>query len=123
LRLDLDHDGDLELVFTAYELQSMWLYRNDFVTGAHWLRVFLQSSLGSGVAPDGFGARVRSRIGSEWQLRAIDGGGHYLTQSELSAHFGTGSATVQDELVVEWPDGVSRHRHGVPVDRTLCISR
>ncbi len=123
LRLDHDNDGDMDLLFTAYELQNMRLLRNDSVTGSHWLRVFLQPGPGSGVAPDGFGAKVRLRIGGEWQMRSIDGGGHYLTQSELSAHFGTGSATVIDELKVEWPDGVVTQRFGVPADQTLRIRR
>lgn len=56
-------------------------------------------------------------------MRSIDGGGHYLTQSELSAHFGTGSATVIDELKAEWPDGVVTQRFGVPADQTLRIRR
>ena len=56
-------------------------------------------------------------------MRSIDGGSHYLTQGELSTHFGVGAATTIDELVVEWRDGANTHRFGVPVDRTLRIAR
>lgn len=123
LRIDYDNDGDMDFLFTAYELQDMRLFRNDTQTTNHWLRVFLHAPAGSGVAPNGFGAIVRVRIGSEWQMRAIDGGSHYQTQSELSAHFGVGSAATIDELVVEWPDGSNTHRFAVPADQTLRIAR
>ncbi|HIG12031.1 MAG: CRTAC1 family protein [bacterium] len=121
LRIDYDNDGDLDFLFTAYEVQNMRLFRNDTVTQNNWLRVFLQVPAGSPVAPHGFGAKVRIRIGNQWQMRSIDGGCHYLTQSELSAHFGLGTANVIDEMIVEWPDGTNKSVQNVRVNRTMRV--
>ncbi len=60
--------------------------------------------------------------GGASQLRSIDGGCHYLTTSELSAHFGLGGATVAEEVLVQWPNGQDTLLSNVPVNQVLTIS-
>jgi hypothetical protein len=57
------------------------------------------------------------------QLRTITSGGSYLSSSEAIAHFGLGSATKIDSLVVRWPDGSTESFAGGGVDRRMELLR
>ena len=52
----------------------------------------------------------------------IDGGSNYLSQSELSAHFGLGNINVIDELTVQWTNGMTTVLENIDVNQTLTIS-
>ena len=122
LYFDYDNDGDQDIVVTAVngELQ---LYRNDLVKpDANWLRVFLDTSAAPGLAPNGIGARVSVRVGDQVYYRHILACPHYLTQSELSAHFGLGGASMVDELRVEWADGSVTTRANVAINQTISVA-
>lgn len=121
LNLDADNDGDQDLVVFVYAGSKVVYYRNDAGSKRPWLRVFLDTHFDRRLAPDGFGSKVRVRTGNDWQVRSIDGGTNYLSQSELSAHFGLGSASVIDELVVEWSTGMTTTLTDVPVNQTMTI--
>ncbi|MEM7166254.1 MAG: FG-GAP-like repeat-containing protein [Planctomycetota bacterium] len=118
---DYDNDGDQDLVFFANNDLTK-LYRCD-LTGPdqHWLRVFLNTA-GTSLAPNGVGSRVRVRALGVQQVRSVDGGCNYLSQSELSAHFGLGAATMAQEVRVEWSNGIVTALDNVAVDQTLTIA-
>ena len=121
LRFDADNDGDQDLVFFA-NTQSLAYYRNDLAgPDTHWLHVTLDTGGSPGVAPDGYGARVVAVTPGHAQQRHVDGGGSYLSSSELSAHFGLGAATVVSTLRVDWPDGSVTVLHDVPADQRIVV--
>lgn len=120
--LDYDRDGDRDVVILSHG-GRLRLYRNDLAgPDAHWLVVQLDTSARPDLAPDGLGARVEVRIGDRTFMRVLDGGCRYLTNSESTAHFGLGAATVVDELVVTWNDGSTTARGGVLADRYVTVS-
>ena len=122
LYFDYDNDGDQDIVVTAVngELQ---LFRNNLArSDANWFRVFLDTSAAPGLAPDGIGARVSVRVGDQVYYRHILACPHYLTQSELSAHFGLGRASIIDELRVEWADGSVTTRTNVAINQTITVA-
>ncbi len=121
VNFDYDNDGDQDVVIFAYN-ERMYFFRND-IAGAdsHWLRVFLDTDNAPGLAPGGTGARVRATVGAQTQLRYMCSGDIFLSHNELSAHFGLGTATVVDELSVEWPDGTTTILNDVAADQTLTI--
>lgn len=121
LNLDADGDGDQDLVVFVSAGSKVIYYRNDAGTKRPWLRVFLDTSFDQRLAPDGFGAKVRVRTGNDWQVRSIDGGCNYLSQSELSAHFGLNEATVVDELVIEWSTGLDTTLYDVAINQTMTF--
>jgi hypothetical protein len=123
LNFDYDNDGDQDLVIFSLN-DSLVLYRNDLDLDAgntSWLRVFLDTSATPGLAPNGFGSTVVATVDGVSQHRMIVGGAHYLSHSELSAHFGLGSADTIDELRVEWNNGAVTVLQDVAVDRTIVI--
>ena len=71
---------------------------------------------------DGMGARVRLRAGGITQMREIAGGGSYLSQSDLRAHFGLGSSTAAESVDVTWPSGVHQVFRNVAGDQFYVIT-
>ncbi len=122
INFDADNDGDQDIVMFCYN-EGLTYFENETVqSGANWLRIFLDTSHDSSLAPNGFGAIVRARIGAATQTACIDGGCNYLSQSELSAHFGLANAPEVDELTIEWANGEITTLRDVPANRTLTIS-
>ncbi|MEM7167890.1 MAG: CRTAC1 family protein, partial [Planctomycetota bacterium] len=120
--LDYDNDGDQDVLFFANN-EPMRLYRCD-LTGPdrNWLRILLDTSSVATLAPNGFGSRVRVNVAGVEQLRSLDGGCNYLSQSELSVHFGLQGATVVDEVRVEWSNGVASIFENVAINQTLTLA-
>ena len=121
VNFDYDNDGDQDVVIFANN--EMLTFFNNDISGpdAHWLRVFLDSSTEPALAPNGHGARVSVTIDGQTQVRLITTGDNFLTHSEMSAHFGLGTATSIDELKVEWPNGIISVQENVAVDQTMTI--
>lgn len=120
---DYDNDGDQDVLVFCHA-GPLKLYRND-LTGngdTHWLRVFLDTQAASDIAPNGIGSVVKCTTGGFTQMGRIDGGSNYLSQSEMSAHFGLSTATIVDELRVEWTNGDVTILNNVPADQTITIA-
>ena len=119
---DYDNDGDQDLVVFSRG-EPLTLYRNDLAgPGTSWLRIFLDIGARENLAPHGIGARVRATAGGLTQVRPIDAGSNYLSQSEISAHFGLGAETVVSELRIEWPDGQVSTLRDVAANQTLTVT-
>jgi hypothetical protein len=121
VNFDYDNDGDQDAVIFANN-ERLYFFRNDVAgADAHWLRVFLDTSNSPGLAPNGVGATVKVTVGAQSQYRYMQNGDIYLSHGELSAHFGLGTATVVDELRVNWPDGTNTILTDVAANQTLTI--
>jgi enediyne biosynthesis protein E4 len=55
------------------------------------------------------------------QMREISGGGSYLSQSDLRAHFGLGKATTVESVEVVWPSGSTQVFRDLAVDKFYII--
>ena len=60
-------------------------------------------SAGVRACRDAIGARLTARVGSSTIVRAVDGGGGYISAGDPRVHFGIGDATRVDRLEVRWP--------------------
>lgn len=105
---DLNHDGFMD-VYAAYQCgivsscnvpDKLWINNGN---NNHYLAVNLQGTTSN---RKGVGARVE--IHGAWgkQVREIRSGESYGISNSLSAHFGIGTATQIDYLVVHWPSGM-----------------
>ncbi|HMN40202.1 MAG TPA: CRTAC1 family protein [Phycisphaerales bacterium] len=124
VNFDYNNDGAQDIII-ATNAGPLTLYRNERTgPGANYLRVFLTTlaTPSRNLAPNGYGAHVVATAGDAIQHRWICGGSNYLSQSELSAHFGLGTAPTVSRLRVEWPDGTVTLRSNLPANQTLTIS-
>jgi len=100
--IDLDNDGRLDLVQTNAD-QSPIVYHNVSQNVGNWIELKL---IGTKSNRDGIGARVQVQAGGLTQIRELDGGNGYASQSTRRIHFGIGSADKIDFLKVRWPSGL-----------------
>lgn len=126
LNFDLDNDGDQDfVVFTtsgpAKVYRNMLIEQRGGSGTSNWLRVILETSNDPTAAPDGIGARIIATANGHSQHRLMHAGCNYLSQSELSAHFGLGAATAVESLLVIWPNGRVRELSDVGANQTLTV--
>jgi hypothetical protein len=114
---DIDNDGDLDLL-VSNNGQDAELLRNDGGNRANALLVRLR---GAGRNTDAIGARVRLTSGSRTQIRDIKAGSSYLSQNDLRAHFGLGTAARADRIEVVWPSGRTESIAGVSANQIVTI--
>ncbi len=117
---DADNDGDQDLAISNNG-GPLEFYRNDTDGGA-WLRIFLNTNGNPLLAPMGMGARVEVTANGNTYVRYVNGSPSYLATSEISAHFGLGSATIVDEIRVKWPRGYVTVQTNVPVNQHRLIN-
>ena len=104
LNADFDNDGDQDIVMFNNR-QQMVYFRNDIAgAGTNSITLRFDTSAVADLAPNGFGTRVELSSVSGDQLRYLDGGSNYLSQSELSVHFGIGDDAEAD-LEIKWANG------------------
>ena len=112
---DYDDDGDLDLYEVNIDSKNR-LYRNNGSEN-HFLMV---KTVGVESNRDGIGARLRIVAGSLSQIREVSGG--VGSQVCLSAHFGVGTHTKIDSLIITWPsDTVDVHTNLAVDQRILAI--
>jgi enediyne biosynthesis protein E4 len=103
---DFDNDGDQDVI-VLNNSQQMVYYRNDLdLTSGDTNSITLDfdTSAVPNLAPNGFGTRVEIDSSSQSQIRFLDGGSNYLSQSELSVHAGLGSDTAAT-ITIKWSNG------------------
>ena len=123
---DLENDGDLDLLVVnqkpvlAYPVPSVThLYRNDSASG-NWLKIRLK---GIQAESQGLGSRVEVVAGGRHLLREIDGGGSsHISQNSIIAHFGLGSATVADSVIIRWTGGKTQVMTRQKINTLLTIT-
>ena len=109
---DYDNDGDLDVAVNSVGGQ-LQLLRNDGARG-HWLEVRL-----SAFAP---GAVVTATLRDGRRLvREVHAGSSYLSSEDPRVHFGLGTASIVDKLIVRFADGTTRSLRKVAVDRVVNV--
>jgi hypothetical protein len=110
---DYDDDGDLDVLVNNVN-DTPDLYRLDSPAGAHWAAFRLTGRTSNRSA---IGARVRVTAGGITRTDEVRGGGSYVSQNDLRAHFGLGTASRVERVEVRWPNGLIEEWTGLPADR------
>jgi cytochrome oxidase Cu insertion factor (SCO1/SenC/PrrC family) len=104
--LDLDNDGDLDIVTNEYGDVPQVLVNDLAQRGpVHFLKVRL---VGVRSNRDGIGAIVSVRASGRAQFQVNDGKSGYLAQSVMPLYFGLAAATQADSITVKWPTGATQ---------------
>jgi len=114
--LDLDNDGDLDVVIGEFNDAPQVLISNlSQRRELHFLKVQLQGTRSN---RDGLGAKVLVQFGGRTLTQFHDGKSGYLAQSSLPLYFGLGDSKVIDFVEVYWPSG-ERQRVTAPTLNSL----
>ncbi len=116
---DIDADGDLDVILTQTGRPAL-LLRNEQATGHNWLSVALVDAQGNG---DALGATVEVEAGGLRMSRQINPSRSYQSQSMAVAHFGLGSASAIDSVVVRWPDGTEQVVEPPTINQRFVVER
>lgn len=114
--LDLDGDGDLDIVTTANGGIAR-LLRNDRGNN-HLVRLTLLRGARAG---DGIGTRVTLELRGGRQVKWVKSGSSYLSQSELPLTFGLGAGPAPVTAHILWPSGARETVAGLQPDHAYTI--
>jgi enediyne biosynthesis protein E4 len=113
---DFDNDGFMDVVVANNGDPPLLLHNGG--NGNHFVDFRL---VGTKTNRDAMGARVRIVAGGIFQLREIAGGGSYLSQSDLRAHFGLGHESLLQKVEVTWPSGQKQSFEDVQADKFYLV--
>lgn len=124
---DYDNDGKVDAYMVNLGARGT-LVRNVSINTGHWIAIKLVGAMRKGDAGkagksnrDGIGAKVEVDAGGKrWFEERVASSG-YLSQNDDRLHFGLGSATKIDRIVVHWPSGHEQTLENVSVDRVLTV--
>ncbi len=111
--VDFDRDGLVDLIIVVHGGPAIVLGNISAPTG-HWSRIKLRQTGGNTYA---LGARVYITAGGRTQMAEVGSSSSYLSQDELTLHFGLGDAERVESLRIVWPDGTQEVHTDLPVDR------
>lgn len=97
---DYDRDGDLDMLI-ANSGKSPSLFRNNsFADGNNFLNIQLK---GMTVNPQAVGAQIFITVNGKEQMRELQLGSNYVSQSPVEAHFGIAANQVIESVRIVWP--------------------
>jgi enediyne biosynthesis protein E4 len=115
---DFDNDGYVDIVVGNNGDPPLLLHNSGATSGNHFINFRL---VGTRSDRDAMGARIKLTSGGVSQIREIAGGGSYLSQSDLRAHFGLGRQTRVESMEISWPSGLRQSFTGIDADRFYVV--
>ncbi len=114
---DINNDGALAVLISNLD-GAPTLLRNVSKPRGHWINLKL---IGTRSNRDAYGAQVEIVAGGQKQVDEVRANSSYLSVSDARLHFGLGSATRVDRVVIRWPSGLVENLASLPVDRETVI--
>ena len=114
---DYDSDGDIDIVVTNSNTAPR-LLRNDGGNQKNYLQIRLVATQGT---TDAIGARVKITTGDLTQTREVRSGDGYLSQRDLTLHFGVADYVQIDRVEIQWQSGAKQLIKSVPANQVLSL--
>lgn len=108
---DYDNDGNMDIMCPRPDADGV-LYRNTG-SGNNWVRFVLEGTQSNRSA---IGAKISLTIGTTTTRQTLRTGHGYLGGHDLRPHFGCGTATTIDRVLIEWPSGQTQILQGLAVN-------
>lgn len=118
---DFDQDGDLDLIINNIDEKAL-LYKNTAVEKkqGNYLRFKLNGRDHRNI----YGTNVTLyRDNQLWQVIQVANARGYMSKSEEVAHFGVGTESLVEKVVIDWPDGSVTTLENVPANQTLAVNQ
>jgi len=120
--VDLDNDGDLDIVTSNINQPAFVLINNSRQADAlnsHFIKLQIR---GDSMNTRGFGTKIKVYANGMLQLQEQNPVRGYFSSVDPDLVFGLEKQTRVDSLVITWPDQKIQVLRGVPADTTLVIS-
>ncbi|MCC9599159.1 CRTAC1 family protein [Stieleria sp. JC731] len=114
---DFRNQGTLDIV-VANQCDRALLYQNTISSDRHWIAIELKGTVSNRNA---IGAQVRVFWDGQQQLQERVAASGYSAQNQSRLHFGLGSATAVDRIVVRWPSGNEQTIQSPAIDKLHLI--
>jgi len=89
------------------------LLANSVHSGNHWIAF---KTVGTRSNRDGIGAKISVKNGERTLVDEVRSGSSYISQNDMRAHFGLGTATKVGPVQVRWPSGLVERYDILSVD-------
>ena len=119
--LDLDDDGDLDIVTNEFGDVPQVLISNLAERRNKSLRFLRVALRGTTSNRDALGARVTVRADDQRWVQVNDGQSGYLSQSRMPLYFGLADVDQVDEIIVRWPSGRTDRYHEPGLNREILL--
>src|SRR5665213_687545 len=121
--VDLDNDGDMDMVVNNINDEAS-IYENTSMDGGksapHYLAIKLK---GDSLNINGLGTIIELHYAGKQQVYDQTPYRGYLSSVQEEAHFGLGSVTNVDSVVVKWQDGRGQIIKHVAADQMLIVRK
>ena len=114
---DFLNNGKQDILMSVLD-DSPVLLRNQSRGIGHWLRI---KTIGKISNRDGLGARVEVKAGALTQYDEVRTNSSFESASDPRLHFGLGTASRVDSVIVRWPSGRVDTTAGESADQELLI--
>lgn len=114
--VDLDNDGDLDLVVNNINGEAS-VYINN--SGGHFINFVLR---GDSLNRAGFGAKIilwQNGLVQSVEQNPVRG---YASSVDTRLHFGLGGNVHPDSMIITWPNGKQQHLQNPAIDTTLVLN-
>jgi hypothetical protein len=122
--VDLDNDGDLDLVVNNIDREPFIFINNTIRKGVpvtrHFLKVQLKGDKDNGA---GFGAKVWVYAGGNRQMQEQSPIRGYFSSVDQTLLFGLGANTVIDSVMIDWPDSKRQIIQNIHADSLLILEQ
>ena len=108
---DLNNDGFLD----AYVYGTIYLNNGN---SNNWLKI---NTIGTESNRNGIGARVELYSNLGMQIRDVRSGDGFSYMSSLNTHFGLGTDTEIEKVIVRWPSGIVDTIENPDINTTLVV--
>ncbi len=122
---DYDNDGFLDLFVSNGKDKAPFYYDGPYVlfrnlgNDNHWLQLDLT---GTASEIQGIGAKILLTTATGTQMRLHGNSNNARSQHMTRSHFGLGSASIVDEILIDWPSGRQQKLHAVAADQILAVT-
>lgn len=130
--MDFDHDGRLDIIFGSLG-RTPGVFTSDYrvfrnvtpiTSDRNWLQI---KGIATTTASDAIGTIVEVWTNGTRRMNQIHTNGGMSSCNSLVLHFGLGSATTADSIIIYWPMSKSLHRqidryYNVPVNQRLVYT-
>ncbi|MGH9338665.1 MAG: redoxin domain-containing protein, partial [Acidobacteriota bacterium] len=112
--LDLEHDGDQDLILKSRTGPQLQVFRNDYSPSQTAPRSLFLELVGDPANRDAVGARATLKTNRRELTRFVQSGSGFLSQSSRRLHFGLSAEEEPLSLEVAWSDGSRQQLNELP---------